>query len=79
MYCWGCVLVLSCKNLLLKLLAWVTKHSQTDGEKRRLERWTLQHGELIGYVRERQGELWEEDSDQDEDEDVISEEMLEAV
>ncbi len=68
---------MSCQTLLLKLLAWAKKHSQTDAEKRRLERWVNQHSELVDYVRERQGEFNDEEGEPEED--AISEEMLEAI
>lgn len=69
---------ISCQALLLKLLAWVTKHSQTEAEKQRLDRWTRQHQELIDYVREKQSEFREIDGEWDE-EDAIPEELLESV
>src|SRR5216684_1370473 len=67
----------SCNTLLQKLLAWATKHSQTEHERKRLDRWTTRYGDLIGYVRESQRELFGED--EEEDEDVITDEMLEDV
>jgi superfamily II DNA or RNA helicase len=67
----------SCETLLLKLLTWVTKHSQTEHEKRRLDRWMTRYGDLIGYVRESQRELFGEEEEPDED--VITDEMLEDV
>ena len=67
---------MSCDRLLLKLLAWATKHSETDSEKSRLQKWKLQHAELIGYVHTRQTELW---GDEEADEDLVTDEMLEAV
>jgi superfamily II DNA or RNA helicase len=70
---------ISCENLLLKLLAWVTKYSETAAEKRRLVRWKLQHEELIEFVRERKRELSGEEPEDEADEDVVTEEMLEAV
>lgn len=67
----------SCERLLVKLLAFVMKNSETPAEKHRLERWQLQHKELIGYVHEHQLELF---PDEDEaDEDLVSEDDLEAV
>lgn len=69
----------SCDRLLLKLLAWATRHSETAGEKRRLERWKQQHEALIGYVQEQQLELWGEGGEEEADEDLITEEMLEQV
>lgn len=70
----------SCDRLLRKLLAFVVKHAETDAEKRHLERWRLRNKDLIGYVQEKQRELFPEEGDDDEaDEDFITEEMLEAV
>lgn len=70
---------LSCDRMLLRLLTWVTKHSETDAEKRRLEIWRMKHSELIGYVREQQLSLWDEADAEDADEDVVTDEMLELV
>lgn len=67
----------SCHTLMLKLLAWVSKHAQTDLEKRNLERWLNRHADSIGYVDQRQKALFGDDDD--EDEDLVSEEMLGAV
>ncbi len=69
----------SCDRLLLKLLAWVTRHSETEHEKRRLERWMPQHADLIGYVHEHQRDLFDEQEAEDLDEDIITEEMLQDV
>jgi len=69
----------SCDRLLRKLLAFVTKHSESTSEKNRLERWKLQHKELIGYVHERQLEIFGDDDESDADEDVVTDEMLESV
>ena len=70
----------SCDRLLLKLLTWVTKHSETESEKRRLGLWKKQNAELIGYVQHRQLQLFgSEEDEEDADEDLVTEEMLEAV
>ncbi|MBM4081647.1 MAG: DEAD/DEAH box helicase, partial [Planctomycetes bacterium] len=69
----------SCTFLLQKLLAWVTKHCETDHEKAQLERWKRRHGELIGYVHHRQHELWGDEDPEDADEDFVTDEMLEDV
>ncbi len=69
----------SCNRLLVKLLAWSIKHSETADEKRRLERWQIKNAELIGYVHERQLELFGSDEVEDADEDLVSPEMLESV
>lgn len=41
----------SCQNLLIKLLAFAEKHSETKGQKDRLARWRGQHEETLTYVR----------------------------
>ncbi|MGH9427818.1 MAG: C-terminal helicase domain-containing protein, partial [Terriglobia bacterium] len=69
---------MSCETLLLKLLAWVKKHSQADSEAKRLDRWERQHAELIDRVRQHQQEFSGEE-DEEPDEDIITEEMLEDV
>ena len=67
----------SCETILLRILTWVTKHAETEHEKRLLDRWMSQHGELIGYVRESQRLLFGDEEENDED--VITDEMLEEV
>ncbi|MCX5862135.1 MAG: helicase-related protein [Deltaproteobacteria bacterium] len=69
----------SCDRLLMKLLAWVTKHSESDHEKRILERWQYQHADIVKYVHERQCEIFDDETDEDMDEGLITEEMLEDV
>lgn len=69
----------SCETLLIKLLAWITKHSETDAEKRRLERWKHQHGEILEFVRKDQQELLGGEVEEECDEDIIDEEMLEEI
>jgi hypothetical protein len=69
----------SCETLMLKLLAWITKHSKTEADKRRLERWMRQNDDLIGFVQKDQRELFGVISEEEADEDVISEELLEKI
>lgn len=69
---------LSCDRLLRKLLAFIEVHSETESEKKRLERWKAQHAEILGYALQRQFDLWGEGIE-DEDEDIVPQEMLEAV
>ena len=49
---------LSCDRLLKKLLAFLDKHSETAAEKKRLERWKNQNGEVLGYARQRHLDFW---------------------
>ncbi len=70
---------LSCDRLLMRLLAWVTKHSESEAEKRRLEIWKQKHAETIGFVRNQQLELWRDLDMDDADEDVADTEALAPV
>jgi len=70
---------LSCNRLLRKLLAFLEVHSGTDAEKKRLERWKTQNAESLGYATHRQFELWGAEGDEPEDEDIVPQEMLDAV
>ena len=69
----------SCWKLLIKLLAWVEVHADTAHEKRLLERWKNQHASLINYAQQHQMELFGEADEAEADEDVIPDELLEAV
>jgi len=70
---------LSCDRLLKKLLAFLEIHSETDSEKRRLERWKVQNSEILGYAVQLQLNLWGDDGDATDDEDIVPQEMLDAV
>ncbi len=69
----------SCDRLLVKLLAFATKHSDAPAEKLRLDRWKTRHSEVTGYIHDRQTELFGSADDDEADEDLVSDEMLEAV
>ena len=69
----------SCWRLLKKLLAWVTVHTHTDHDQRRLERWKIKHGSLINYSQSHNHELWPDEPDEDEVEEFLSEDQLAAV
>lgn len=70
---------LSCDRLLQKLLAFLEVHSETATEQKKLERWKADNAETLGYARQRQFELWGEEGDDFEDEDIVPQEMLDAV
>jgi superfamily II DNA or RNA helicase len=70
---------LSCDRLLRKLLAFLEVHSETDAEKRRLERWKTQNAEILGYAMLRQFDLWGGDGDESEEEDIVPQELLDAI
>ena len=70
---------MSCDRLLQKLLAFLQVHSETDAEKNRLDRWKAQNSEILGYAAHRQLAFWGEDGDESEDEDIVPQELLDAV
>ena len=70
---------LSCDRLLQKILAFLEVHSDTNSEKKRLERWKTQNAEILGYATQRQFEFWGEDGDDVSDEDIVPQELLDAV
>ncbi|TAH34306.1 MAG: helicase [Planctomycetota bacterium] len=70
---------LSCDRLLQKLLAFLEVHSETMTEKKKLEHWKTDSAEALGYARRRQLELWGEDGEESEDEDIVPQELLDAV
>lgn len=65
----------SCAILLVKLLAWVTKHSETPTDLKRLDRWRRQNEDLLAEVHVAQHELVGEEPD----DDIIDQEMLDEI
>jgi hypothetical protein len=70
---------ISCIRLLKKLLAFLEVHSETDAEKRRIERWKKQNAEILDYGTHCQYELWGDEEAEEPEEDVIPQEFLDAV
>ena len=70
---------LSCNRLLKKLLGFLEVHSESDAEKNRLKRWMAQNANVLGYTAQRQLDLWGEKDKEAEDEDIVPQEMLDAV
>lgn len=68
---------LSCDRLLQKLIAFLQVHSETEAEKKRLERWKSQNAEALGYATQRVLAMWGTEGDADED--IVPQEMLDAV
>ena len=68
----------SCDRLLKKLLAFVEIHSETDSERKRLERWKLQNADILGYAAQLTLAL-DGESEDDLDEDVVPQELLDKV
>ncbi len=72
---------ISCHRLLIKLLAFLQVHCESESDLRLLHTWKLENGEVLGYGVKRQEEIWgdEEDPDEVKDEDIVSQEMIEKV
>ena len=70
---------LSCDRLLQKLLAFLEIHSESDSEKKRLGRWKALNGEILGYTAQRTLDYWGEEGEDADDEDIVPQEMLDAV
>lgn len=69
----------SCWRLLQKLFAWVAVHTKTEHDRRRLERWKLKHADIIGYIHAHQQELWPDEAEEDQAEEFLAEDILNAV
>jgi superfamily II DNA or RNA helicase len=67
----------SCDRLLEKLLAFVEKNSETDAERKRLERWKLQNADILGYAAQLTLNL--DGTPEDADEDVVPQELLDKI
>jgi ERCC4-related helicase len=62
-----------------KLLAFLEVHSETDAEKKRLDRWKHQNADVLDFVAHRQFDLWKDADVEDADEDIVPQEFLETV
>ena len=69
----------SCWRLLQKLFAWVTVHAESDHDLRRLNRWKAKNAEIIGFVQAHQHELWPEEAEEDQAEEFLTEDILNAI
>jgi superfamily II DNA or RNA helicase len=70
---------MSCDRLLKKLLAFLEIHSESAAEKKRLERWKTDNLEILGYASQRQRDFFADNGDEAEEEDIVPQEMLDAV
>lgn len=64
----------SCWRLMIKLLAWMEVHCETEHEKARLTRWKRKHANLLDYKP--QTDIFD---DREAEEDLVPPELLEAV
>ncbi len=67
---------LSCERLLKRLLAFLEVHSETDPEKRLLERWKQQNAEILGYMKQHEIDFWGNAGDDEREEDIVPPELL---
>jgi superfamily II DNA or RNA helicase len=70
----------SCSRLLLKLLAFIEVNASDDAERKRLNDWKDGHPEILGFSRQRELALYDDQTQTDEEEDdVITPELLASV
>ncbi len=65
--------------MLKKLLAFVQAHSESEPEKKRVERWKLRNADALDYAAQRELQYWGDGSDEEVDDDVVPQELLDAV
>ncbi len=68
----------SCNSLLEKLLAFAQVHSETEADKKRLDRWKLQNAAILGYAAQLALKV-DGEPEGDADEDVVPQELLDKV
>jgi superfamily II DNA or RNA helicase len=64
----------SCWRLMMKMLAWMEVHCETEHEKASLTRWKRKHAKLLDYTPQK--DMFDEDEVED---DLVPPELLEAV
>ena len=70
---------LSCERLLQKLLAFIEVHCESESETKRLSRWKLQNAEILGFANQRHLDLCGVEGDESEDDDIVPQELFDAV
>src|SRR6185437_6413482 len=68
----------SCDRLLKKMLAFIQVHSDSESERKRLERWQLQNNDILGYTTQLTLAA-EDDPEEDLDEDIVPPELLAKI
>jgi superfamily II DNA or RNA helicase len=69
---------MSCNRLMRKMLAFVEVHVESEVDKKRLERWKAEHAKILGFVSQKEIDLWG-GADESEEEDVVPQEFIDAV
>jgi superfamily II DNA or RNA helicase len=64
----------SCWRLLMKLLAWMEIHAESEHEKASLDRWKRKHAKLLDYTPQK--DMFD---DEEADDDLVPPELLDAV
>jgi len=70
---------ISCYRLLLKLLAFLRLHCESEDQKLALTTWELDNSEVLGYGKKRQTEIWADDAEKEKDEDIVPPELFAKV
>ena len=70
---------LSCDRLMRKLLAFIEVHSESQSDKKFLDRWKRQNAEILDYAIQQKLAFWPDEDDQDSEDDIVSQELLQKV
>lgn len=66
----------SCDRLMRKLLAFLEIHSESEAEKKRLDRWKLSNQETLNYASQAKLFAFDDENDNSGDEDLVPPELL---
>lgn len=70
----------SCSRLLLKLLAFIELNALSDNDRKRVDLWKAEHADILGYSRQRELALYDDEPEMGEEEDdIIPPELLASV
>ncbi len=67
---------MSCRNLLMKLLAWLEVHSESTKEKETVEKWKKRHKDVLEYINSENRALLSDSEIENSDDDVLPQEFI---
>ena len=70
---------MSCNRLMRKMLAFVEVHVDSPLEKKRLERWKAEHAKILGFISQKEIDLWGNSDFDSEEEDIVPQEFINDV
>ena len=70
---------MSCNRLMRKMLAFVEVHVESAVDRKRLERWKAEHAKILGFVSQKEIDLWGNSDVDSDEEDIVPQEFIDAV